>query len=175
MLTKNFWKVFTALVGRVQGEVKEVTVTLPNGSSYTNNIYGTNAKPYSMLGAISGPWCNEKIGTWFGVWYGTGNTPASIDDYKLEAAITDGSLSAKAGSSALVASVEADCVRISGPHSITNVTSKDIAISEIGCLGQIESGGNSFLLDHTVLETPIVIPAGKTVALEYVIKFPFGS
>ena len=174
MLTKNFWKIFTALVGRVQGETKEVTVTLPSGSSYTNNIYGTNAKPYSVLGAICAPWCNEKIGTWFGVWYGTGTTLPTLDDYKMEAPITDGSLSTKAGSAALVASVEADCVRISVPHSVTNLTSQDITISEIGCLGQIESG-NSFLLDHTVLETPIVVPAGKTIALEYVIKFPYGS
>jgi hypothetical protein len=70
--------------------------------------------------------------------------------------------------------VEADCVRISVPHSVTNLTSQDITISEIGCLGQIESG-NSFLLDHTVLETPVVVPAGKTIALEYAIKFPFGN
>jgi hypothetical protein len=93
----------------------------------------------------------------------------------MEAPITDGSLSTKSGSASLVTSVEADCVRISVPHSVTNLTSQDITISEIGCLGQIESDGNSFLLDHTVLETPVVVPAGKTIALEYVIKFPFGN
>ena len=68
-----------------------------------------------------------------------------------------------------------DHVRISATHQVTNNTDADIAVSEIGCFGNLSASGKPFLLDHTVLETPVVVPAGKTVTMEYVIKFPYGN
>jgi hypothetical protein len=175
MLTRNFWKVFAPLVGRIQGEYTEVSLKLISGNNFTATVYQTSSMPYSLLGAVCAPWNNAEIGNWFGTWYGTGTTPATIDDYKLEKPITDTSITGRSGSKALVISLDADGVRFSAPHSLTNTTSNDIVVSEIGCFGQMDSSKSAFLLDRTVLETPVVVPAGKTVAMEYVIKFPYGT
>ena len=175
MLTRNFWKVFAPLVGRFQAGSTEVSVKLINGNNLSATVYGASNMPYTLLSAMSIPWNNAEIGNWFGTWYGTGTTPATMDDYKLANPITDTSITGRSGSKAMVITLDADGVRYSAPHSLTNTTSNDIVIGEIGCFGQVDGSKSSFLLDRTVLETPVVVPAGKTVAMEYVIKFPYGE
>ena len=175
MLTKNFWKIFAGLVGRIQGETKEVTVTLPDNTQYTDTLFASSSRPYGLLGVLSTPLCNNYIGSWYGTWFGTGTTPPTIEDVTLEAPITDESIACKGSTQSLIVVTEPDCVRISAAHSLTNTTSKDITIKEVGCFGKINSEQGAFLLDRTVLNTPIVIPAGRTVPIEYAIKFPYGT
>lgn len=175
MLTKNFWTIFTGFAGRISGSTKLITMTKIDGSAYSDTIFGTAAKPYTLLGAICLPECSTKYGTWYGTWYGRGRTPATADDYTLEDPITDGSLTGASGSSALITTVANGYMQISAPHSVTNNTNEEITIGEVGCFGMTYSNGSGVLLDRTVLDEPITIPAKGTVAFEYVIKFPFGA
>jgi hypothetical protein len=60
-------------------------------------------------------------------------------------------------------------------HQLTNKTDEDIYIWEVGLHILFATGGKAYMLEHTVLEEPIVVPAGNTISTEYVIKFPYGT
>ena len=175
MLTKNFWALFTGFIGKIQGSSKTVAMKKVDGSNYSETVFSSSSKPYTMLGAIAIPLSDTRYGTFHGTWYGKGRTPATWDDYTLADPITDSSVIGTAGTEALVNNVSTDHVEISVPHSVTNQTDNPITIGEIGCFGQAYSGGSAILLDRTVLEEPITIPPRGTVRFEYVIKFPYGT
>lgn len=177
MLTRNFWKILGAVLGKLYGGTYYVDMALPDGTTVSYDLQSTGAKPYSVLGAIADPYATSDYATnKAGTWYGTGRTPATLDDVKLEAPITDGSISITCGTNlALLKTESSDHYRFSATHQITNNTAQEIALSEIGCFGimSASTSAKACLLDRTVLETPIVIPAKETVSVEYVIKFPY--
>ena len=177
MLNRNYWKFFGSIMARYQGSTYSMTVTLPSGASLTETLLSSSSRPYNVLGAISAPMTDSTYGTTVpGAWYGKGTTPPTLDDYTLEDPITDGSLTATCGGTANLMRVEAaDHYRISAVHQVTNNTNQEVTISEIGSFGSASGGAKVIMLDRTVLETPIVIPAKETVSLEYVIKFPYGN
>ena len=177
MLTRNYWKIFGAIMPRLGGNTYSATVKIVDGTTLTETMFSSAAKPYTILGAIAAPKANSLYGGGTtGTWYGKGTTPATIDDYALEDPITDSSLSiACGGASALVRAEGPDHYRISVAHQVTNNTDEEITVSEIGCFGVLTNGGKVCLLDRTVPEEPIVIPPKETVSLEYVIKFPYGT
>lgn len=177
MLTRNFWRVFGATMPRLSGNNYSATVKIVDGTTLTETMLSSTAKPYTVLGAIAMPKASSLYGAGTtGTWYGKGTTPATIDDYALEDPITDGSLSITCGgSSALVRAEGPDHYRISAAHQVTNNTDEEITVSEIGCFGILVNGGKVCLFDRTVLETPVTIPARETVPVEYVIKFPYGN
>lgn len=177
MLTRNYWRFFSAMMARLTGVTYSVTVTLPDGTTITDGLLTTSSRPYNVLGTIAAPYSDATYGkTIPGTWYGKGTTPAALDDYTLEAPITDGSITAICGgNSNLVRAEGPDHYRFSAVHQVTNNTDEEIAISEIGCFGSITNGGKVLMLDRTVLKTPVVIPPRETVPLEYVIKFPYGT
>ncbi len=175
MLTKNFWAIFTGCIGKFQGNTKTVSMKKIDGSGYAESVFSSATKPYSLLGAMTFPLSDTRLGTVYGTWYGKGRTPATSDDCTLEDPITDASVIGTAGYSALANNVSTDHVEISVPHSVTNQTDEPIIIGEVGCFGQANSSGPGILLDRTVLEEPITIPPRGTARFEYVIKFPFGT
>ena len=177
MLTRNYWKIFGAIMPRLSGNTYSATVKIVDGTTLTETMLASTAKPYTILGAIAMPKTSSLYGAGTtGTWYGKGTTPATIDDYALEDPITDDSLSITCGgASALVRAEGPDHYRISAAHQVTNNTGEEITVSEIGCFGILANGGKVCMLDRTVLEEPIVIPPKETVSLEYVIKFPYGT
>lgn len=177
MLTRNFWRVLGGVCGRATGNSMEVTLMFPDGTTDTDTMFSNSGDPFAILGTIAFPTAESYYGgNARATWYGKGGTPATLDDYKLEAPITDESISIVSGWINGLAKVEAeDHYRISSVHQITNNTDKAIEIREVGCFGQLESSSRSFLLDRTVLKEPLVIPPKETVTTEYVIKFPYGT
>lgn len=112
--------------------------------------------------------------------FGTGDTPPTEDDYTLESVITSG-ISASAPS----ASTEFDTVnnryirRLT--YTINNDSDSDITIKEVGTyrgiayastLGATGSSTKLLLVDRTVLDTPLTIPAGEAGVLRYDFAFP---
>ena len=175
MLTRNYWQFFASMMGRLNGSSQSLTLTLPDGTTLTDAVFGSASKPYTLLGAICAPFSNENYGKSYGTWYGKGRTPATMEDYKLEEPITDGSLTIAGGKNTYTTTINGDHVRIAAAHLVTNNTSEDIAVSEIGSFGCFTSAGKPIMMDHTVLETPVIIPARDTSTIEYVIKFPLGT
>ena len=94
-----------------------------------------------------------------GVTLGSGSTPATVDDYKLESAITK-------GLSVSITRIYENPVKL--VILITNTSDAPITIAEVGW--QSLFGGAYALADRTVLDTPVTIPAGGIGKIEYEIK-----
>ncbi len=173
MLTNNYWKLFGATMGKIAGSSESVTLIGYDGTACSGTAIST-AEPYTLLGGISQSY-SQYYGSYYGVFWGRGTTPPTIDDYALESPIIDDSLATVGSLSTLIKTDNGDHYRITAVHQVTNKTNNDITITEAGIFGNWKSGGKVFLLDHTILETPVVIPARKTVPIEYAIKFPYGT
>ena len=178
MLTNNYWKLFGATMGKIAGSTENITLIGSDGFPCAGYATSTS-EPYILLGGISLSY-SANYGSFYGVFRGRGTTPPTINDYKMEDPITDGSLATVGSIDSLVKTDNGDHYRISALHQVANNTNNDITITEAGIFGNWTSGGKIFLLDHTILdhtilETPVVIPARKTVPIEYAIKFPYGD
>lgn len=102
---------------------------------------------------------------------GTGTTTPTADDYRLESPITT--------------NLSCDSVSVSRTSLIktytatfTNSGSSDITVTEVGFIVCIfynysnqDQKSNNFLMDRTVLETPITIPAGESRTVTYELSF----
>lgn len=109
-----------------------------------------------------------------GVYFGSGSTPATRDDYTLEAPITSG-LTITNGTVAYGG--------IAGDYyahalfTVQNTSENEITISEVGlftplaydCSANVSNAHiwNLFLMDRVVLEEPITIPAGGAKVVMY--------
>jgi hypothetical protein len=102
---------------------------------------------------------SADVGFYIGV--GTGTTPPTRDDYKMENKIAEGVASA---------SVTEDAGIITLTAGFTWAT--DMTISEIGLEWYVNFSSASpyncrVLCDRTVLNTPITVPAGATLTVVY--------
>lgn len=180
MLTKNFYAILAGLLRRREGKQYTVSVTDCQGNIQTTDSFFTDAVPYTLFGAISNgaSWADgSKHGIWRGTFFGTGTTPATVDDIVLESPITRTDIThASPGTPGLCVELNADHMLISATHKVTNKSGQDIAITELGAYGNMFTSTDvPFMLDHTVLQDPIVIPAGQTVPIDYEIRFPYGK
>lgn len=112
-----------------------------------------------------------------GIYVGSGKTPATENDYSLTEKRTTGLTP-----STPTLSYGVD--NSGNPYTeflftLTNTTASAIEIAELGyaqtVTGANSEGGNAnnstvILFDHTVLETPITIPANDSAAIKYRIK-----
>lgn len=163
------------------------------------NVENANAKCYAVNASVS------EIGGWMGkgkcktivasescypydaysagVYFGTGNTPATLNDYNLEAPITSG-LSIT-NPRQLVTKQEGNTYIISAPMIVSNTTITDISIYEMGIFTPVmqsysdrptDSGKTVHycLMERTVLDEPITIPAGESKLVTYKITFNQG-
>ena len=104
-----------------------------------------------------------------GVLFGTGDTPASLDDYKLAGDVIQNiatSISKTYSYSEAQPSLKA-------LYTITNNNEAAITIKEVALNLQFDysSNGSSTgcVIDRTVLDTPVTIPAGGVGQVEYTI------
>lgn len=116
-----------------------------------------------------------------GIALGSGDTPATENDYTLASQITSGlSVTVNPGSyGAFSTSYDSDNDEVSLYCDVTinNTGSSAITINEIGRFQRfycsdtkgdpVSSTTKSTMLDRTVLETPLVIQAGESAVLRY--------
>lgn len=110
-----------------------------------------------------------------GVIFGTGTTPATVDDYNLSGDFI----------STLTASVAISTTGdnnsgavITAVYTLTNTGTSDVTIGEMGLISNSNSTGyansdSKVLYEHTVLDTPVTIPAGGIGQVTYTIKFNY--
>ena len=150
--------------------------TLRNLSNYSRPIYTPSGYPYPQ-----NMWCCarnalstiSRTGT-TGNGYlmlGTGTTAPTADDYSLESPITT-NLSCDS------VSVSRTSLTKTYTATFTNSGSSDITVTEVGFIVYIyyiqsnsDEKSDSFLMDRTVLETPITIPAGESRTVTYELSF----
>lgn len=104
-----------------------------------------------------------------GIVLGSGNTPPTIDDYCLESMITSG-LSPKT----IISNDENGDLKYT--ITMTNTSQNPITIGEVGIMSKVYTGANTntsniVLMERTVLEEPITIPANGVGVVTYITGF----
>ena len=173
MVTKNWYtqvKTHMAMT-TIPNSIKNLDGSLYT-SGYANNNYGATAVAAMMFqySTVTLTHASNSIQS-RGICLGSGTTAATIDDYMLENPISS-------GLSAMVTKVYDDEYNRTWVITLTNTSSDDITIGEIGYAGEAfyaASGSYSTyaLYDRTVLDSPITIPAGGVGQINYTIRFQF--
>lgn len=163
MVTRNW---YNGLKSQTMGVVIPNGYTQVGGTKQPTSSESNQNAAYNIIWAFRQRNFTLKISGGFspGIIVGSGTTPPTIDDYKLESMITAGL------SASVVAQGTDSYIRI---LTITNTSDHDITISEIGTLGvgyYNQSTSFPMLVDRTVLDTPVTIPAGGIGKIEYEIK-----
>lgn len=162
MLTKNFYALMRVAIGKTGS-----TVTNLGNEALTTNYNGNNW--YGIL-------CNMNSYSTNGYQYvrfGNGTTPATVNDYKLESEIDSG---IKVANPSTVTTEQTDSY-ILWTATFGVSASVETTVSEIGLISYVylSSGSTSALVDRTVLDEPITIPAGQSKQITYTIRFNYGD
>ena len=175
MLTNNWYKILAASVVRDSGpDVFGVNYSGVN-KRIEGNIFNYFAQ-FDCPSDYSGPHLrfpkSSIPNNSGGVIFGTGDTVATIEDYKLSGEI----ITNLDFITNVSANVTNDNYSVTATYTITNNNANEVTIREVGAIGKI-SGGSTIgtqyigLLERTVLDTPVTIPAGGVGQVEHTITF----
>ena len=114
-----------------------------------------------------------------GVYFGTGSTQATRDDYKLENPITSGLTIINPGIKSVNGFTKFPIEKQDGrytyaiPFAVENTTESEIVIREIGLFGEVgtETVAYHVLFERTVLSEPITIAPGEIKLVTYKLTF----
>lgn len=165
MLTKNFYNQVAALLTK-----KDIRNGLISTTGEVRDAPWNVFSAMSMLGILNNLTIGE-VGS--GVRIGSGDTPATADDYTLESVIASGC--SVVNQSATTVTKEGDNVSAYATSTISNTGTTALSISEIGLFSSIpvDGVGRPFLLDRTVLESPITINPGEAKSITYTIRMNY--
>ena len=174
MLTNNFYKaVAGALSGNTERNMKEMTKTDGTVTSSLTSSYAVpnEMNPFChMSGVYSANNSQLTSANGGGILIGTGTTPPTVNDYKLENQITSGF-----GSTTSFPNSDSAVYNTKGIVScctITNSSQTDnLVINEIGYI-KGRAGYWNILYDRIVLDTSITIAPGATKTIEYRLNMP---
>ncbi len=190
MFLRNINAYFTHQLSGVDG-AGHTPLTTYSGVSFPPeeaNTYTTPSMTYKLqdlmknIGTLYGG-TGEYYGTnpnKAGVIFGTGNTPPTKEDH----CFSGSALTAlKAANIIVFVKTETDeeGVHIRGSYTISNTTAAEITVGEVGlmeCCSWRRPSTNSnnqggVLLERTVLDTPITIPAGGVGVVQYTINLGY--
>ena len=166
MLTKNFYSYMKAAFSAPSTE----TAFVKDDGTTKNLRYSGSYAPF----AVMNKWSVNNSG--FGVSFGVGTTPATLEDYNLESSLNNTQISVSYPNSVSYSRDNTfDMYSVS--FGITNITSDAITISEVGLLVSVTKGSTTYrvLVDRTLLDTPVTIPANETKHIAYTIRFNYGG
>lgn len=173
MITKNYKKILKIIPILMPTNTKSGTydtITMVNGSTKTISpayMFNTSS-PVAMCSSSNSLRTSKNYG---GLTIGSGSTPATENDYELESPIFNNNISLSILSEKFY--VENSTYYSETSLTLTNSTSNDITIREIGIVNQISPNGDAstkFLADRTVFETPIILVSGEATPIKYTIK-----
>ena len=178
MFLRNWYKALTAELysdESVKAKNTDGTDTRLCASSASGGIYKVTSltmagKNSSLSSNNNVPYMGkvQKSYSYGGVILGTGDTAPSIDDYKLSGDLIT-TISAIGDIS--VTQDDNGCT-FEGIYSVTNSSSEDVTVKEIGLLMTGAYSGR-FLVERTVLDTPVTIPAGGIGQVTYTIRMNY--
>lgn len=170
MFTKNYIN-FTrdVFLGK---DTSSVEVISPSGLTQFLSV-----NTYSQIGHLMRRALCRKYPTetnLCGVYFGSGSTPATVNDITLEAPIVSG-LSITNADKTLLLYDGNGVGTASASYTVKNTTEEEINIREIGCfatgVGQGTTGAVMTLFERTVLDNPITIQPGVTKLITYKLTF----
>ena len=152
----------------------EAEFTQTDGATTTRSLKSDDA-PFEVMNM----WAASSKNV--GVSFGTGVTPATASDYKLESILVSAQISVSVPST--VSFSRGDTFdEYSVSFGVTNITDAAIAISEVGLTTQpfYFVNGSKYtyvyaLVDRTVLDNPVTIPVGQSKQITYTIRFNYGD
>ena len=176
MFTNNWYKTLASAITKNNAKnfvnINGVETGLYSKNSIYNIAFGdsTGASESAYIGRLVQTYNGQG-----GVRLGTGDTPATVNDYKLSGDLITGyNFTVK-----IETQNSAESDKITATYTITNTSSSEITIKEVGIVAkmanttsvaQIQHMG---LLDRTVLDTPVTIPAGGVGQVVYTITFNY--
>ena len=102
---------------------------------------------------------------------GTGDTPPTLDDFKLSGDFVTSIASTVAAGSIVV---NGDSISQSATYTITNTGSTEITIKEIAIFSGNKSTSSGYyksvMIERSVLDSPVTIPAGGVGQVNYTIR-----
>ena len=153
-----------------------VSLTLTNGVSVKAYYYNVNTAPYNFcMESLSNLSTNYGSN---GVIFGDGTTPPAASDYCLSGNVVTGIVASSTRSATCTDNGSENTVLF----TITNNNIKSVTISEVGYVGYNQyytgptgSGSYSerFLLDRTLLESPITIEPGGVGQVTYTLRMNY--
>ena len=167
MLTRNYKNVVASIIAKTSANYTGLPVKAING-----NTYYLNAALISFPQTATTSFSRSVSAA--GIQVGSGDTPVSESDYKLDNMVTNSSVT---GSVNISRTLEDGKLYIIFDLTITNGSSDTIQIKEIGYsqylssgttqAGTVVSSAYCFMLDRTVLDTPVSIAAGDFATIRY--------
>lgn len=159
MFTNNWHKAWVASWSGVRG---------PTFIGTDNKLYAITPSP-----SIRFSYSNGSINGSGGVAFGTGSTPPTINDYYLSGS----NITTLSVGSATSAKYDDQKHEFSCIYTITNTGDSDVTISEVAMFNSwgtsAVTGYNTacgFMIDRTVLDAPVTIPAGGIGQVTYTIQ-----
>lgn len=205
MFTRNYWlgraASFIGIPSEVigdnttTGKPKLITVSGDVGantssSSYSYNYVSTsayeniynamkNARQVDVSTNLANSSNSNAFG--YGVFFGSGNEPVTVDDYKLSGDVVSGYTYSYKANSTYAADGSNGIVQYD--YTITNNNDTEITIGEVAIFGeatwQTSSSSSTrythhyYMFERTALETPITIPAGGVGQVTYAIQINY--
>ena len=166
MLTKNFYSYMRAAF-----QNKSAAFVQTNGTAVSKTYYYKAANPFEVMKE----WAADTSTN--GVSFGTGTTPATASDYVIESILDNNKINVSTPSSISFSRYDT-YEEYTVTFGVTNKTAEAITISEVGLTACPNTNGSPFpfvLVDRTVLDTPITIPAGQSKQITYTIRFNYGD
>ena len=101
---------------------------------------------------------------------GSGTTPVTSDDYKVEQEIVSG-----LACDAVTTQVHEDTHTVVFRKTIRNTSSADITVSEVGLTGAVNtnSGMSQALIYREILQTPVTIAPGESATIRMAIEHSY--
>ena len=171
MLTKNFKNMMAMILERTSGYKGLLEARATNNTVYyLMGTYDSYSFPYGVTQAYTNNMNNA------GIALGSGDVAATEEDYTLQAQITSG---ITVTTTILTGLEEDGSPYLEYSLVIANNGANTVSIREVGYLQYLytatayESNSGSrraFLLDRTVLSTPVVILAGENGVVKYRLK-----
>lgn len=172
MILNNFKRAFA---GAMSGSVGVPGGLRPNGtdSSFYNATNDTSSLFLNFPKIMSFVNSTNGLGS---VFFGDGDTTPTPNDYNLAGYMftaTDIDVTAS-----VKTVVDDDGVATTGTYTITNKTDAEITIREVcvraRCMYAASSSSYThFMLDRTVLDSPVTIPAGGVGQVTYTIRMNY--
>lgn len=177
MFTKNWYRALALFLGSNNGEFgAKTTYKMASGNSteYTSRVFGVGFGATGQTSSYTdgfGPSMKFVTTSGNGVHFGTGTTEPIFDDYKLSGDV----ISASKFSYSAVLSSESDDEGISytAEYTISNTDSDSFTIGEIGLFTYATNNIGLFMVERTVLDEPVTIPAGGVGRVTYTIRMEY--
>ena len=176
MFTNNWYKTLASAITKNNAKnfvnINGVETGLHSRNSIYNISFGnsTGASENAYIGRLV-----QTYNGYGGVRLGTGDTPATVNDYKLSGDLITGyNFTAK-----IETQNSAESDKITATYTITNTSSSEITIKEVGIVAKMADTTSTAqiqhmgLLERTVLDTPVTIPAGGIGQVVYTITFNY--